>query len=133
MHRARSFVISAAMAAGLTALASQGAMATHRPVGYGEAFAALEASTHLNLSALEETARIEIVPMSTLEPVGEADAEAFAKMKANHADALDAVRDQVEENAQIMSALETEGYTAGEVVAVWNDADREVTVFVERR
>ncbi|UUP16470.1 hypothetical protein NTH_00917 [Nitratireductor thuwali] len=130
MHRMKRVTCAAVTLALASAMAGQSS-AQDEPVGYGEAFAALEASTLLDLDNIEAEATVDIVPMSEVEPTNGANAEAFAKMREGHAAALEDVRQQVRNNEKITSALKAEGYTADQVVAVWNDADKEVTVFVE--
>ena len=84
-----------------------------------------------DFSAVTADTEIEIVEISSLGEDGEFTADAFAESRADFEADIDLLQSNISGNADITAALEAEGYTESEVVAVWTQADDSLTVFVD--
>lgn len=98
---------------------------------YGDLDAALQGAGTANLSSINADTTIEIVGISTLGDDGEFTADAYGETSADYQSDVTALQGNVEGNADIVAALEEDGYTTDDVVAVWSQADGTLTVFVE--
>lgn len=98
---------------------------------YGDLDAALQGAGSADLSSVTADTDIEIVAISTLGDDGEFTADAYTEAHAEHEGDISTLQANVEENADLVAALDTDGYSAQDVVAVWSQADGTLTVFVD--
>ncbi|WP_417578643.1 hypothetical protein [Pelagibacterium sp.] len=98
---------------------------------YGDLDDAIHGAGTAELSGVTADTEIEIVEISDLGEDGDLNAEAFADSRADFQSDVDLLQSSISENADLVSALEAEGYTHDEVVAVWTQADGALTVFVD--
>lgn len=98
---------------------------------YADLDDAIHGAGTADFSAVTADTEIEIVEISSLGEDGEFTADAFAESRADFEADIDLLQSNISGNADITAALEAEGYTESEVVAVWTQADGSLTVFVD--
>ncbi len=89
--------------------------------------AALEGTADFDVSAVDASSTINVVAISEID----ADQEAWTQAWAEHEADVTAKHGDIEANADISAALEAEGYTAEDVVAIHGEAGADVWVFVD--
>lgn len=92
---------------------------------------AIQSSGSVTLDDVDATTDIEIVAISTLSANDGGDASILADTRAAFDADITALKDRVSANAELVAALEAQGYTADDVVAVWSQANGALTVFVD--
>lgn len=97
---------------------------------YEDVRAALEATADLDLSVLTDETPIEIVPLSQLAG-GDDDATAFVAGEADLAGPVSETQTAITGNAQIETALQEEGYTLDQVVALMFENETSLVIFVD--
>jgi hypothetical protein len=108
-----------------------GADASAGAYTYGDLDNAIHGAGTADFSAVTADTEIEIVEISSLGDDGEFTADAFAESRADFQADIDLLQSKISGNADITAALEAEGYTDSDVVAVWTQADGSLTVFVD--
>ena len=96
---------------------------------YEDVRGALDTVADLDLTVITDETEIHIVPLSTVS--GDDDATAFITGEADAAALISETQTAIAGNAQIEAALEEEGYTADEVVAVYLESNTSVVIFVD--
>lgn len=100
---------------------------------YADLDDAIHGAGTADFSAVTADTEIEIVEISSLSEDGEFTADAFAQSRADFEADIDLLQSNISGNSDITGALEAEGYTESEVVAVWTQADGSLTVFVDNQ
>ena len=123
-------IITVALAA--TLLASTASIAfAQAPVdataGDTSASVAVEGGAPVDLSTVTEKTSVGIVLMSSLQGAASGDAQAL------DAEALETLHASVEENAAIKAKLDAEGIAVSDVIAVANNVDGSIIVYVDDR
>ncbi len=108
-----------------------GADASAGAYTYADLDDAIHGAGTADFSAVTADTEIEIVEISSLGEDGEFTADAFAESRADFQGDIDLLQSNISGNADITAALEAEGYTESDVVAVWTQADGALTVFVD--
>jgi len=122
--------VGANVAAGATA--SAGANQAGAP-NYGQVIASLRASGDVSaqIETLDATATVRIIALSELRGEAAENAQALEQTLAQMKDRVDEIRSAIDANATLSAALEAEGYTADDVVAVTTAASGEATLIVD--
>lgn len=98
---------------------------------YGDLDDAIHGAGTADFAAVTADTEIEIVEITSLGDDGDFTADAFADSRADFQADIDLLQSNISDNADITAALEAEGYTESDVVAVWTQADGSLTVFVD--
>lgn len=99
---------------------------------YGEVISSLRTSgdASAQIDAFDKTATVDIITLSELRGEAAENAQALDQALTHQEEQVDDIRSAIEANATLSGALEAEGYTAEDVVAVSTSAGGEVTLIV---
>lgn len=99
---------------------------------YGELVSSLRSDTtaSADLSGFAEGDEMTVARLSELQGEAAENAEGLDQAIADNQDRVDDMRDTIAANADLVAALDAEGFTADQVVAV-EDADGALTVYVD--
>ena len=131
-------IITTMLAATLLATPATNALA-QAPVGAPAVGASSEASpavisgAPVDLSGVTENTTVGIVRMSSLQAGATINGQAVGDVPGASADALATLHATVEDNAAIKAKLDAAGYGVDDVVALANNVDGSIVVYVEDR
>ena len=123
-------IIIAMLAAGLmtgTALAQEAANPKATPQDPTAPSTAVEGGAPVELNAADQQTKVQIVLLSAL-----AESETPLDMTED-ADALAALHASIADNAEVKRQLDAGGYAVDDVVAMANNVDGSITVYVDDR
>ncbi|MBF9032108.1 hypothetical protein HKCCE3408_17045 [Rhodobacterales bacterium HKCCE3408] len=87
-----------------------------------------------DVAGIDASTEIEVVAVSELRNAqGQSNGEALDQAIADAGDTVKSIRDEVQGNAELVAALEADGHSADEVIAVIAAADGSVDVIVDDR
>lgn len=93
--------------------------------------AAIQSSGSVNLDDVDATTDIRIVTLSSLAANDGGDASVLSDSRTAFEADISALQGNISANADVVAALEAEGYTAEDVVAVWTHGSGTVVLFVD--
>jgi len=100
---------------------------------YAGLTAAINATAATDLSAVNDSAKVNIVKVSTLTGDPATEGAALDAAISAQSDALSALQSSVAANAAIIGKLMAEGYTMADVLAIRTDANGNALVYVDDR
>lgn len=100
---------------------------------YDSVTSSIAGSAAVDLSAVTDESKINIVLLSSLEGDVAAGGTALDEAVSANAEGNTALHTNIDGNATIKAKLEAEGYASSDVVAVKSNADGSITVYVDDR
>lgn len=93
--------------------------------------AAIQSSASVNLDDVDATTDVEIVAISSLAANDGGDASVIADTRAAFDADISALQDEISANAELVAALDAQGYAADDVIAVRSHGTGSVVLFVD--
>ena len=100
---------------------------------FGSVMSSLSSSGDVDLSAINDEAKVSVVLLSALQGNAATEAAALDEALTANAEKMTTLHTNIEANAAIKAKLEAEGHTADDVVAVKSNADGSLIVYVDDR
>ncbi|MBV7409273.1 hypothetical protein [Maritimibacter sp. DP1N21-5] len=102
---------------------------------YGRVISSIQtgAMADVDYDSITADTMIDVVTLSELEGEGAENSGALDAELSAMADAQTEMRDGIAANADLTAALEAEGHTSDDVVAIWSNADGSYNVLVDDR
>lgn len=116
---------------GLTLDLGAGAQVAVDRFTHADVDAAIQATAQVSLEDVDAMTDIRIVSLSSLAANDGGQASVLADTRAAFDADISALQANVAANAEIVAALEAQGYDSGDVVAVSSQADGVLTIFVD--
>lgn len=100
---------------------------------YGQLVSSLRNADTMNadLSGFGAESDVSVTALSELQGEGAENAESLDQVLSENQDGIDQMRSNITANADLMAALEAEGYAAEDVVAIETHGENSVTFFVD--
>ena len=100
---------------------------------FGSVMSSLSSSGDVDLSAINDEAKVSVVLLSSLQGNAATEAAALDEALTANAEKMTTLHSNIDANAAIKAKLEAEGHTTDDVVAVKSNADGSLIVYVDDR